>query len=158
MTETGGTPPQPEFNPQSGFPVPDGETSPPPPPYSPAQQYPAQQYPAQQYPAQQYPPQQYPPQVYGQQPYYGAVAQKAPGEGLYVAAAVINWVTLGLIVVLTLGIGILAAAWFIPMTIRIHKDARDHTKHTALGVCTLLFCNLVSGILILVADGERRAP
>jgi hypothetical protein len=85
------------------------------------------------------------------------VAPPAPGQGLYVAAAVINWVVLGLVVVGTLGIGIIAAAWFIPMTIRIHKDARDHTKHTALGVCTLLFCNLISGILILVGDSDRQS-
>lgn len=83
-------------------------------------------------------------------------AQSA-ANGLYVAAAVINWVVLGLIIVGTLGIGIVAAAWFIPMTIRIHKGARDTSKHTALAVCTLLFCNLISGILLLVDEGNRQA-
>lgn len=135
--------------------------------------------PYEQQPAQPYPPapygQQYPPAPYGQpappygqhypqagygQPYpqapYGQQMAEAPGKGLYTAAAIINWVVLGLIVVATLGIGIIAAAWFVPMTLRMHADARDFQKHTALGVCALLFCNLVSGILILVADSERR--
>lgn len=76
---------------------------------------------------------------------------------MYVAAAIINWVVFGLIVVSTFGIGLIAGAWFIPMTIKMHKAATDGYKHTALGVCTLLFCNLISGILILVEDG-KRAP
>lgn len=76
-------------------------------------------------------------------------------RGMYTAAAVINWVTLGIIIVATLGFGIIAAAWFIPMTILTHKAAKGPYKHTALGVCTLLFCNLISGILMLVDDSNR---
>ena len=76
-------------------------------------------------------------------------------RGMYTAAAIINWVTLGIIIVATLGFGIIAAAWFIPMTILIHKGAKGPYKHTALGVCTLLFCNLISGILMLVDDSNR---
>ncbi len=87
---------------------------------------------------------------------YGPVApQAAPASGMYVAAAAINWVVFGLIVLGTCGIGIIAAAWFVPMTIFIHKGARDRSKHTALGVCTLLFCNIISGILMLVEDSNR---
>ena len=78
-------------------------------------------------------------------------------SGLYVAAAVINWVVLGLLVLGTCGVGILAAAWFVPMTVYIHKGARDRNKHTSLGVCTLLFCNIISGILMLVEDSNRPA-
>jgi hypothetical protein len=74
---------------------------------------------------------------------------------MYVAAAVINWVVLALLVLATCGIGLIAAAWFIPMTIYVHKGARDGYKHTGLGVCTLLFCNIISGILMLVEDGNR---
>jgi hypothetical protein len=88
----------------------------------------------------------YPPQVPQQPP---------PASGMYVAAAVINWVVLGLLILGTCGIGIVAAAWYIPMTIYIHKGARDRYKHTGLGVCTLLFCNLISGILMLVEDSNR---
>jgi hypothetical protein len=79
-------------------------------------------------------------------------------SGLYTAAAVLNWVTLAVIVLATCGFGIVAAAWFVPMTIFIHKAARDRYKHTALGVCTLLFCNLIAGILMLVEDSNRQAP
>jgi hypothetical protein len=78
-------------------------------------------------------------------------------RGMYTAAAVINWVVFGLIVVGTLGIGLILGAYFIPMTIRMHKGAVDPYRHTSLGVCTLLFCNLISGILILVDDSGRPA-
>jgi hypothetical protein len=74
---------------------------------------------------------------------------------MYVAAAVINWVVLGLLILVTCGIGLVAAAWYIPVTIQIHKSARDRDKHTGLGVCTLLFCNIISGILMLVEDSNR---
>ena len=75
---------------------------------------------------------------------------------MYVAAAVINWVTLALLVLATCGVGLLAAAWFVPMTVYIQKGSRDRYKHTGLGVCTLLFCNIISGILMLVEDSNRQ--
>ena len=78
-------------------------------------------------------------------------------RGLYTAAAIINWVVLAIIIAATAGFGIVAAAWFIPMTILIHKGAKGPYKHTALGVCTLLFCNIISGILMLVDDSNRPA-
>jgi hypothetical protein len=77
-------------------------------------------------------------------------------SGLYLAAAIINWVVMGLAIVGTLGFGIFVAAWFIPMTIFIHKGAKDPYKHTGLAVCTLLFCNLISGILMLADNGNRH--
>ena len=81
-----------------------------------------------------------------------------PAErGIHMAAAVINWVTLGIVIVATLGVGVIAAAWFVPMTILIHKGAKGPYKHTGLGVCTLLFCNIISGILMLVDDSNRPA-
>jgi len=76
-------------------------------------------------------------------------------RGMYTAAAIINWVTLGIVIVATAGFGVIAAAWFIPMTILIHKGAKGPYKHTALGVCTLIFCNFISGILMLVDDSNR---
>ena len=78
-------------------------------------------------------------------------------RGLYTAAAILNWVTLAIVIVGSGGFGIIAAAWFIPITILIHKAAKGPYKHTALGVCTLLFCNLISGILMLVDDSNRAA-
>jgi len=102
-----------------------------------------------------------PPNVPAIPSYYGGyqphLPQRPAASGLYVAAAVINWVVLGLLTLGTCGIGIIAAAWFIPMTIFIHKGANDRQKHTALGVCTLLFCNIISGILMLVEDGNRES-
>ena len=74
---------------------------------------------------------------------------------MYTAAAIINWVTLAIVIVATFGIGIIAAAWFIPMTVLTHKAAKGPYKHTALGVCTLLFVNIISGILMLVDDSNR---
>ncbi len=85
----------------------------------------------------------------------GAWGPSPQPSGLYQAAAIVNWVVLGLIIVGTCGLGIIAAAWFVPMTIAIHNGAKDQRKHTALAVCTLLFCNVVSGILMLVEDGKR---
>jgi hypothetical protein len=41
-------------------------------------------------------------------------------------------------------------AWLIPMTIASKKAIGDGQDHIALGVCTLLFSNLLSGIFILV--------
>ena len=76
-------------------------------------------------------------------------------RGMYTAAAIINWVVLGIFVAATLGFGIIVAAWFIPMTIFIHKGAKGPYKHTGLAVCTLLFCNIISGILMLVDDSNR---
>lgn len=94
--------------------------------------------------------------------YPAAPGQFPPGvpvekSGLYQAAAIINWVVMGLLIVCTLGIGIIACAWFIPMTIRIQKGAKDRYSHTGLAVCALLFCNLISGILMLVDSGNRQA-
>ena len=78
-------------------------------------------------------------------------------RGMYTAAAILNWVTLAIFIVGTGGFGIIAAAWFIPMTILTHKAAKGPYKHTSLGVCTLLFCNIISGILMLVDDSNRAA-
>ncbi|QAY63487.1 hypothetical protein ET495_09745 [Xylanimonas allomyrinae] len=90
-----------------------------------------------------------------QQPAYTGGGLAYTGSGLYLAAAIINWAMLGITIVFTLGFGVIAAAWFVPMTISLHKAAKDPYKHTALGVCTLIFCGLISGILVLVEDGNR---
>jgi len=74
---------------------------------------------------------------------------------MYTAAAVLNWITLALVAVGTFGIGLIAAFWVVPMTILIHKGSKGPYKHTALGVCTLLFINIISGILMLVDDSNR---
>ncbi|MCD9154742.1 hypothetical protein [Aeromicrobium duanguangcaii] len=128
--------------PEDGAPQPYGSASyPPQPPYPPTSGYP---------PVQGYPP------APGYATAHGYAPPPAP-NGMYQAAAIVNWVVLGLVIVGTCGLGIIAAAWFIPMTLRIQQGAKDREKHTALAVCTLLFCNLISGILILVEDANRPA-
>jgi hypothetical protein len=118
----------------------------------PAQQPPAQQPPTQQpFPA---PPAELVIEVSGTP----AVAPPvSTTRGMYTAAAILNWITLVIVVVATVGFGIIAAAWFVPMTILTHKAAKGPYKHTALAVCTLLFVNIISGILMLVDDSNRPA-
>lgn len=134
MTQPPDFPGSHEPEPPHGAPGAYGSTPPPPPAWG-NPPYPPQQP----FPAYGYPPQQHPP------------------SGMYQAAAIINWVFLGLVIVGTCGIGLIAAAWFIPMTINIQQGAKDREKHTALAVCTLLFCNIVSGVLMLVEDSNREA-
>jgi hypothetical protein len=60
-------------------------------------------------------------------------------------------------VVTTVSVGwtIIPLAWMLPMTIisyGIYKGTKKNT--TAFGVCTLIFVNLVSGILLLVAKKD----
>lgn len=111
--------------------------------------------------------QQYPPVIPGASPKFAdqplapAPSSSMPTNtgtrGMYTAAAVLNWVTYAIFSVATLGVGLLAGFWVIPMTIAIHKGAKGPYKHTGLGVCTLLFINIISGILMLVDDGNRPA-
>jgi len=58
---------------------------------------------------------------------------------MYTAAAIINWMTMAVVGLATLGFGLIAAAWIAPMACFICKAAKDPYKHTALAVCTLLF-------------------
>ena len=60
-------------------------------------------------------------------------------------------------IVSTVSIGwlIVPLAWMIPMTVisyGIYKGTKKNT--TAFAVCTLIFLNLISGILLLVAKKE----
>lgn len=60
-------------------------------------------------------------------------------------------------IVTTVGIGwtIIPLAWMIPMTVISHGIYKGTKKNTvAFGVCTLLFMNLVSGILLLVSKKD----
>ncbi|MCX6416030.1 MAG: hypothetical protein NTU77_15780 [Actinobacteria bacterium] len=73
-------------------------------------------------------------------PWTPAASAGSATRGMYTAAAILNWVTLAIVIVGSGGFGI-----------------KGPYKHTALGVCTLLFCNLISGILMLVDDSNRAA-
>lgn len=51
---------------------------------------------------------------------------------------------------------IIPLAWMIPMTVHswgIYKGTKANT--TAFGVCTLIFCGLVAGILLLVSQKDQ---
>ena len=52
---------------------------------------------------------------------------------------------------------IIPLAWMIPMTVHtwgIYKRTKENT--TAFGVCTLIFLNLIGGILLLVSTRNRQ--
>lgn len=60
-------------------------------------------------------------------------------------------------IVSTVSVGwlLIPLAWMIPMTVisyGIYKGTKKNT--TAFGVCTLIFVNLVSGILLLVSTRD----
>ena len=61
-------------------------------------------------------------------------------------------------IIATLSVGwfILPLAWMIPMTViswGIYKGTKRNT--VAFGVCTLLFVNIISGILLLVSSKDE---
>lgn len=60
-------------------------------------------------------------------------------------------------IVTTVSVGwlIIPLAWMIPMTVisyGIYKGTKDNT--VAFGVCTLIFVNVVSGVLLLVSKKD----
>lgn len=61
-----------------------------------------------------------------------------------------------LITTIAFGWMIIPLAWMIPMTIISYGIYKGTKKNTvAFAVCMLLFVNLVSGILLLVADKDE---
>lgn|GEM_PF-5855094 len=72
----------------------------------------------------------------------------------YLIAFILNWVAFGLFTLLTGGLGIIAAAWVVPMTLALKKAEGNNKKNMTLAVCTLIFVSVISGILMLVAGGE----
>ena len=126
------------------------------------QQYAAAQQPA----APQSPYAAAPQQPYGTpQPPYGVsmpeqtYVVEGSNQTLRLIAFIMNIVALvviGIGGIATLGLGLIPLAWGIPMTVRswgVYKGKKPNT--VALGVCTLLFLNMVSGILLLVAQKDE---
>ena len=63
---------------------------------------------------------------------------------------------LNLVTTIGCGVFIIPLAWMIPMTViswGIYKGTRRNTS--VFGVCTLLFLNLVSGILLLCSTKDE---
>ena len=53
------------------------------------------------------------------------------------------------------GFGIIPLAWMIPMTIMIYKYSKNERELSlAFKICTLIFNNVVSGVLLLI-DKEQ---
>lgn len=62
---------------------------------------------------------------------------------------------LNIVATVSIGWTIIPLAWMIPMTVisyGIYKGTKKNT--TTFGVCTLLFVNLISGILLLVSKKD----
>lgn len=90
---------------------------------------------------------------------YGYRAQFAPGYAAPMAESdrtlrLVAFI-LCLLSTIAMGIFIITLAWMIPMTVHcwgVYKGKKANT--VAFGVCTLLFLNLISGILLLVSTKE----
>lgn len=64
---------------------------------------------------------------------------------------------LNLITTIGCGFFVIPLAWMIPMTViswKIYKGMKPNT--VAFGVCTLLFINMISGILLLVSTKNEK--
>ena len=103
------------------------------------------------------------PQGYAQPQGYGQAPQQ-PGQ-MYAQAQnaastddTLRLIAFILAIISTVSVcwAIIPLAWMIPMTVHcwgIYKRTKPNT--TAFGVCTLIFLNLIGGILLLVSTRER---
>ena len=71
---------------------------------------------------------------------------------LRLVAFILNLIT-------TIGIGwtLIPLAWMIPMTVHswgVYKNTKQNT--VAFGVCTLIFVNIVSGVLLIVSGEDNK--
>lgn len=89
----------------------------------------------------------------GQAYYYPPTTQAAGDE----TDRTLRLIAFILCIISTVGVGwlIIPLAWMIPMTVHswgIYKGTKPNT--TAFGVCTLIFVNIIAGILLLVSKKE----
>ena len=59
---------------------------------------------------------------------------------------------LGIIFLMNGGFFIIILLWTLPMTLAAYNIVDSDNKHTALGICHILFFNIISGILILQSN------
>lgn len=105
-------------------------------------------------------------QSYQQTPYQSSTAQPVYTQAQYGQAQAVNSTdqTLRLIAFILCILSAVAVcwaiiplAWMIPMTIHCWKLYKGEKANTvAFGVCTLLFVNIISGILLLVSTKEEQ--
>ncbi|MDR0513737.1 MAG: DUF2510 domain-containing protein [Coriobacteriaceae bacterium] len=91
----------------------------------------------------------YPPQT----PYYGQAAR--PQQGTDDSLKLIAFV-FSLVSTISVGILLVPLIWMVPMTViswGIYKGTKRNT--VAFGVCTLLFVNLISGVLLLCSQKDE---
>lgn len=67
-------------------------------------------------------------------------------------AFVIIITILGIIFLMNGGFFIVILLWTLPMTLAAYTIVDSDDRHTALGVCHILFFNIISGILILQSN------
>lgn len=80
-------------------------------------------------------------------------------NGLRKGAMVIDIICLcifGLVGISGLFVILIALVWMIPMTIMTAHSITDEREHVALGVCHIFFFSPISGILILVSNGQIK--
>lgn len=61
---------------------------------------------------------------------------------------------LAIITCVLVGWTIIPLAWAIPMTIMIKRSITSGKNHIALGICSLLFLNVIIGILMLISNDK----
>lgn len=78
------------------------------------------------------------------------VAMKESDKTLRLVAFILN-----IISTVSVGWAIIPLAWMIPMTVISYGIYKGNKRNTvAFGVCTLIFVNLISGILLLVSKKD----
>lgn len=105
-------------------------------------------------------------QSYQQTPYQDPSAQPTYAQPQYMQTQAVNSTdqTLRLIAFILCILSavsvcwaIIPLAWMIPMTVHCWKLYKGEKVNTvAFGVCTLLFVNIISGILLLVSTKEEQ--
>lgn len=90
----------------------------------------------------------YQPEIYVNNKVWYYVSEK--DKTLRIVAFVFN-----LICTIIFGILLIPLCWMVPMTVRSWRTYKGKKPNTvALGVCTLIFVNLISGILLLVSKKD----
>lgn len=84
-------------------------------------------------------------------PTTSSTAMSSTDETLRLIAFILSIVT-----TVALGILIIPLAWMIPMTVHMWGIYKGKNQNTiAFGVCTLIFCNVIAGILLLCSKKDN---